>query len=493
MSSGLFRIGCLLLAFTLAGCGDGGGGDDGPPGPRLVLDTTNIVVTAGQESVGPSRSITLTVTNMPAAGVYVGYGHSVNGVANVSFIPNATNAVLQVDFRPGISLPAGVYNDTIEVSVCLDDLCRTHIAGSPQTVRTSYTVTHSAPPEPGVAPLVVASRATLAHDVVDAEYSAALDAVVMVSTWPLNALYVYDMASRAERQLPLNKPPVAVSISPDGLTAAVGHDALVTHVVLTTVGQASPTVRLLSLSSNTSDVVLDGRGTVHVFPATDQWVKVHSIVVATNVETLGNTFPWPYAGNRARLHPSGDTIYAANNGLSPDDIENYHVETGTVSLIGDSRYHGDYAMCGNLWISDDGARITTACGATFEASTVPANDMLYAGSVPLSTGTLYGAYRIQSASTRSASRELALIEQPWYECQDFSQMASACHSHLNLYDSQFLTLGAKFSFPPVVVGLSSYAQRGLFVFHQASGSKLLISRLHAVPDRSAEYLLSVVR
>jgi len=215
--------------------------------------------------------------------------------------------------------------------------------------------------------------------------------------------------------------------------------------------------------------------------------------VATNVETLANTFPWPYAGNHARLHPSGDTIYAANNGLSPDDIENYHVETGTVSLIGDSRYHGDYAMCGNLWISDDGARIYTACGATFGASTVPANDMLYAGSLPLSIGTLAAGYRIQSASTRSAARELALIEQPLLECQDFTQMASACYSHLNLYDSQFLTLGAKYAFPPVAIGSTTYAQRGLFVFHQAGGSKVLISRLNAVPDRSAEYLLSVMR
>ena len=201
-------------------------------------------------------------------------------------------------------------------------------------------------------------------------------------------------------------------------------------------------------------------------------------------------FPWPYAGNRARLHPSGDTLYAANNGLSPDDIENYHVETGTVSLFGDSRYHGDYAMCGNLWISDDGARIYTTCGATFGASAVPANDMLYAGTLPLST-SMYCGYRIRSASALASTKEVALIEQPWYECQGYSGMLSSCYSHLNLYDSDFLTQTARYAFPPVLVAGASYRQLGLFVFHQSSGSKILISRLDGITNPNAEYYLSV--
>ena len=605
MNAGWVRLGFLMLAALVAGCGGGGGAGPGS-GVRVSLDTTTLTESSAPVEVGSSRYITLTVTSLPKDGLYVGHEHSSNGLANVSFYQTGeTTAVLQLDFRPGASLVDGTYRDTIDVSVCLDTACKTHVAGSPQTVRTTYTVSstssaridattldvsaradssvaptgsvtittagpspasalHVVPmldtstglasvaavpvsdtqsridafflppnfrapglytdtvtikvcydtactrqvagspftltthytvdsnvlPEPGVTPLLVTSRQALAHNVVDAEFSKALNAVVMVSSLPRHALYVYDLATGTEKQLNLNKLPVAVSISPDGNLAAVGHDALVTHVDLRTVGQASPTVRLLNLSSNTSDLVLDGRGTVHVFPATDQWVKVHSIVVATNVETLANTFPWPYAGNRARLHPSGDTIYAANNGLSPDNIENYHVETGTVSLIGDSRYHGDYAMCGNLWISDDGARIYTACGATFAASTVPANDMLYAGTLPLSTSTYYG-YRIQSASALAATKEVALIEQPWYECQAFAGMLSSCYSHLNLYDSDFLTQTARYSFPPVVVAGASYRQLGLFVFHQSSGGRVLISRLDGITNPTAEYYLSV--
>lgn len=495
MIASRFRVGSLLLllllVWVLTGCGGGGGdgGGDGSGAPRLVLDTTNIVVTSGPESVGPSRQITLSVANLPPAGVYVYFPHTANGVAHVSFTPYATNAVLQVDFRPGLSLTASTYNDTIEVSVCLEDPCKTHIAGSPQTVRTSYTVTGATvPPEPGIPPLAVSSRAALAHNVIDAEYSKALNAVVMVSSSPSNALYLYSMASGTEKRLALNKLPVAVSISPNGAFAAVGHDALVTHVDLASVGGSSPTTKLLNLSSDVFDLVLDGHGTVHVFPATDQWVSVHSIAVATNTETLQYG---PRAGSHARLHPSGNNIYAANNGLSPDDIENYEVTGTTVTRLGDSPYHGDYPMCGNLWFDEDGAKIYTACGRTFRASSVRDQDMLYAGAMALSVSQFYG-YRILSLSAKTSTHEVALIEQPWYECQDVAQAPGACVSHLSLYDSEFLNLTARYSIPPVAVGAATYAQRGLFVFHQNGGGKLLISRLVGIADPSAEYQLSVV-
>jgi len=602
MSSSLFRIGGLLLALVLVGCGGGGDGPD--TAPRVSIDTTDITASSAPVDQGPTRYVTLTIANLPKSGAYVGQNHSSNGLANVSFYQtSATTALLQLDFRPGASLVEGSYRDTIDVVVCLDDTCKAAMAGSPMRVRTTYTVsatssatidstrvdvtalagsttaptgsvlittagpspasalrvvaaadtttglaslqavpvsdtqvridatfapptsrvagaytdtatlkvcydtactrqvtgspftltTHytvdgSVTPEPGVTPLTVSSRAALAHDVIDAEYSKALNAVVMVSSSPSNALYVYSMASGTEKRLALNKLPVAVSISPDGAFAAVGHDALVTHVDLASVGGSSPVTKLLNLSSDVFDLALDGHGTVHVFPATDQWVSVHSIAVATNTETLQYG---PRAGSHARLHPSGNNIYAANNGLSPDDIENYQIVGSTVTRLGDSPYHGDYPMCGNLWFDEDGAKIYTACGRSFRAATARDQDMVYAGTMALSVSPFYG-YRILSLSAQTSTREIALIEQPWYECQDYAQMPNACVSHLSLYDSDFLNLTARYSIPPVAVGASSHSQRGLFVFHKNGGGKVLISRLVGIADTNAAYLLSVL-
>ena len=107
--------------------------------------------------------------------------------------------------------------------------------GSPFSVSSTFTV--GTVPEPGVTPLDVASRVALPHDVIDAEFSKTLNRIVMVGNYPANALYLYDPASGTEQQQALSAIPIAVSISPDGLTAAVGHDATITVVDLTMVGQ----------------------------------------------------------------------------------------------------------------------------------------------------------------------------------------------------------------------------------------------------------------
>lgn len=441
-----------------------------------VAPVASVMLTTGGAS--PASALHVEVTTAPGPTYFT-----------TATKPGADPTTVRLDFQftAPSTLPAGRFEQTATLRVCYDRACRREVTGSPQQVLVQYTVRQGAPIEPGVAPLVVSSRTALAHDVVDAEFSRALNAVVIVSSWPAPALQVVDAVSGQTRTLALNRLPVAVSVSPDGLSAAVGHDALVTHVDLATVGTATPSVRTLNLSAVTGDLVLDGRGHVFVFPRVDQWVSVHSIDVATNTETLRYG---PYAGTRARLHPSGTRLYAANNGLSPDDIENYDISTGVATRVADSPYHGDYPMCGDVWPSEDGQLLYTACGRAFRASALSTSDMVYAGALSLSPSTYYG-WRIISLSHRQASREIALIERPWYECTVMSGGAQ-CFSHLAIYESEFLNRQAVYSLPPVEVAEQAYPQQGLFVFHRADGVKVLISRLTGMPNPAAEYHLSLV-
>ena len=75
------------------------------------------------------------------------------------------------------------------------------------------------------------------------------------------------------------------------------------------------------------------------------------------------------------LHPSGDYIYGADQGIFPSDIEKYDIRSGNLIYLYDSPYHGDYAMGGNLWISEDGLRIFTALGNVFRSSVNQDTDM----------------------------------------------------------------------------------------------------------------------
>src|SRR5689334_1462199 len=94
-------------------------------------------------------------------------------------------------------------------------------------------------PYSAVGTLLIASCFTfaqtnpLAYRPVDAGFSASLDRIVLISANP-NALHIYDPVSQNDVKVSLAQPPLSLSISPDGLHAAVGHDALISYVNLTT-------------------------------------------------------------------------------------------------------------------------------------------------------------------------------------------------------------------------------------------------------------------
>ena len=478
-----------LLALALVACG----GDYRPvTGPTLSIDTTSVAQSAlTTDSVQTSR-VTLTVKNtVPDLIIFI--ERSNNGLENVEFEPAADGvAYLNLVFKAGSTLAVGTYTDTVQVRICRENPCVNQIGGSPQTINTTYTVrTPSIEPEPGMTPFAAVSRNALAHNVVDAEFSKALNAVVMVSNWPSNALYVYDAADGSEKKLSLNKLPTAVSVSPDGKTAAVGHDALISYVDLTTVGPAAAAVTELNVEANVGDLVLDGNGYVHVFPRTLFQLEVggvRTIEVATNIEKL---IPGAaYGGMQAKLHPAGNRLYAADAYISPDDIWNYDI-SGGLNTKGpdDSPYHGDYRMCANLWMKADGNTIYTACGNTFRSSVDSTLDMRYTGSIPLSPiSQKYGNYRIKSLSQSASAGEIALIEQPYDLYLGWAELA---YSHLALYEDRYMNRLQVFTIPPGVVNNCSHLQRGLFVFHRNDHAKVLITRLLGVSDPSKEYYLSI--
>lgn len=460
--------------------------------PRATIDNTTFSVSGslrGPTQVESTANVTISpATASTPVAVLSGYSRlvqqasldaAVNGVSTLHLIMRSPQSVGTV----------GTHQETVQVQICYDSSCALQLAGSPFALSVTYNIEDNAISEPGVPELPYLTRTPLSHDVVDAEYSKALDAIVMVSSSPTRSLHVYDVSNGTSRSLPLNRDPTSVSIAPDGLHAAVGHDALITYVDLTTVGQpAAPAPVLLNVSTDVLDIVLDGRGVIHALPAADQWETVHSVEVATNVESLGTGSL--YAGSKGRLHPSGDYLYLADNGLSPSDIEKFDIRTLPATSLYDSPYHGDYGMCGDLWFKEDGSIIYTRCGNTFRSSTTQSQDMLYNGRLELSTSQYYGML-IQSLSQSDATREIVLLEQDSYNCADFNSAQSNCYSHFNLYESDHLQRQAVYTLPPVDVGGRKYSQRGAFVFHSADGlHRYLISRLYGLPNNGQQFYIT---
>jgi len=489
------RLGmAVALPLLLVACGGGGGDSKSSASVSVKVSAANVTHTTTTASAADNEMLTATLSSAALNSVW--FSHTNTGQAISDVIVNwATDNILniRIEFKPGKSMPEGNYTDTVTVNLCEDEACLKPLAGSPLRVTASYVVNTHLVAESGIAPLVASTRTVLAHDVIDAEYSRSLNAVVMVSSWPQNALYVQDAMTGAEKQVLLSRLPTAVSLSPDGMKAAIGHDALVSHVDLSTVGVAGAAApKQLSVAANVGDLVLDGRGKVHVFaqPAIANSVDLIAIDVGSNAQTL---YSRVYSGARARLHPAGDKLYSASNGISPDDIEAFDITGPSVVGLGDSPYHGNYQMCGNLWFSEEGTSIYTACGAIFLASTMPGQDMSYRGTLAVSTGTS-GArtYRAVSLSHKTLANEVALIEQTWYECDARFNALAECRSHLNLYAADSLTRTAQYSIPLAKVANITYVQRGRFVFHRNDGRKLMISQLWGIQDRAAEFYMNLL-
>jgi hypothetical protein len=303
-----------------------------------------------------------------------------------------------------------------------------------------------------------AELSPLPFRVVDAEYSESLDRIVMVSASP-SQLHIYDGATRTETAtVDLPTTPSSVSVGPDGHYAAVGHNAWISYVNLST----AKLEKTLPISIDVLDVVLAGNGYAYGFPRRDQWARVAALNLQTGAEAP-HTGMSIYAGTLGKLHPGGKAIYGANNGLSPSDIEKYDISAGPVSYLYDSPYHGDYAMCGNLWMSKDGLRIFTRCGNVFRSSEVRDQDMRY-------NGALQGMHYLTWVAHSLSGQRVAAIDGG----SSYYQTGSAADTKVNFYDYDFLNYKGSVTLPRFQAPGNSYAAHGRFVFASADGSKFFV-------------------
>ncbi len=295
----------------------------------------------------------------------------------------------------------------------------------------------------------------LGYRPIDAEYNIHTDKIIMVSTNP-NQLQIYDPVTNENTAVDLPLVPTSVSVGPDGLFAAVGHDAWVSYVDLNN----ASLVKNIAVSTDVVDIILAGNNYIYAFPRTDQWETIRSLNINTEAETLstGNSIR---AGTLVKLHPSGNSIYGADNGLSPSDIEKYNIKNGPAEYLYDSPYHGDFSMCGDLWMSKEGARIFTRCGNVFRSSELQSEDMIYNGSFD-------GISLIRQLDHSVSSNEVTLIPDN-YSWNDTDE-----DTKIYKYDYDFLVYKEESTLPSFVLNGNAYPGHGRYVFYHSSGEQIFV-------------------
>jgi hypothetical protein len=409
----------IALAGGLVACGGGDADDDAPPGNRaplvnagadlgVVVDDPAMLAATATDRDDDPLTTTWTVMSAPDGSV----------------AQPADPSALATTFTPDV---VGTYTLLITAS-----------DGMADDTDTMTVVAR----ERGVAPLE--------HDVVDAEYSRTLGRIIMLSE--PRALYIHDPETGDEVEITLPLPGFAVSVSPDGTEAVVGHDGYMSWVQLETPYE----VVTYPMSTVAVDIVHGGNGWAYVIPLFDQAEEVRCIELATGMETLGSGLI--SAGSRARKHPTRTVMYLANRGVNPDDIELHDLSLGPSELLYDSPYHGDFDMCGDLWFTASGDRIFTACGNIFRSSPDRELDMTY-------NGSLSEAERVQFVDHNATAGLVAVVP-----ANDFD--TTNRDVEVQLYDDDFIGHQLTVPFPPMTVGTIDTTSHGRFVFWNASGTRL---------------------
>lgn len=152
--------GCFLAVAMLSGCGGGGGGGSGPaPRPPGSVGGTAISVSSNSlsttaDAAGSSLitgQVSLTVSNVPEDGVFIGVDFTTNAIVDV-LVEETTgdSGIIRVVFADPAVIGPGTYADTVTLIACMDQGCISPVRGAPITISVAYVVTGVQPARPEV-------------------------------------------------------------------------------------------------------------------------------------------------------------------------------------------------------------------------------------------------------------------------------------------------------------------------------------------------------
>ncbi len=483
------RAAAACVAAGLAACGGGGSGgtgtaagNDAPVAAAAPLKVTFLpqAIAANATPAAGSTSASTSVTVAGAtASMYVGIGSTLNGVAIATVSGDYLGALqINVTFKDAGALPDGTYADTLTFEVCEDSQCTRQAAGSPFSVPVALTVSGSRATSAPAA--LVAPTGFLSHDVVDAAMSRSLNAIVMASTQPANALLVFDLATGSERSIALDHAPIALALSPDGRRAAVSQGQVVSLVDLSA---AQPAPSELVLPYWVASMTLDDLGVAQAAVGGGS-TSLYTIDLESGIGLASSDDV--YTSMQLRTPASDDRVYTLDASYLPPHLDRWSIGAGFLSHAARSADADTWPTCAGFWLGDAGDRLYTACGNVFSADPDPSRDMLYQGQLALTAPADGYGNIVVWLDDSAAAGQVALLDAG--QC-GVNQGGDYCATLLRLFDDRDLHATAAYFTPPVHRDGQFRVPHGRFVFHAADGSLRVVGHLYGVDDATHAYYL----
>jgi hypothetical protein len=293
----------------------------------------------------------------------------------------------------------------------------------------------------------------LAYRVSDARYSRSLERLVIVSAQP-NVLHVLDPVTLAESTVTLPDVPGDLSVSPSGQFAAVGHDASVSWVNLST-----RTLTSVPTTYRVGSLALADTGRAYLIS-----LATFSYVHTLNLSTGADSVTGAASGETMELHPSGTRMYSA----SASDLARYNVNNQNNAAYAKSVFWETFPGCGDaLWFTEGGDRIIGRCGSVTPSTATLASDLMDGGALDPElyfTGLDHSAAAQEFVATRSVNPvQPSLFPNPEAERRKLTRYASATRLELN---TTVLPLFVRDG------GVST--AEGRFVFFNSAGTRVFV-------------------
>lgn len=318
----------------------------------------------------------------------------------------------------------------------------------------------------GFGPVTPGESNHLPYDIADAEYSPALDAIVLVTHDP-DQVVVLDTATLEPEFIEL--PPlagIAVSVAPNGLEAAVAQGSWLSIVDL----EALSLEAYIDTSTvDDGDVVMAGNGFAYLFPSDGTPVFLHEVEIATETDHGINDVGFQ-ANTIATLHPNGTAMYSVLAG-SPRDIEYYDISGGVVDTATDSPYHGDYDIEPGIWISKDGELIFTGAGTVFVAAPGTEDDMTYSGRIEDIYAEEYFETRFVALDHNPVNDRVYAVGKNRLSSDP---LPGPRETTLEVYDYESLTYLETLDIPPIETDYGTFPVYGRFVFVSYDGARVYV-------------------
>lgn len=297
----------------------------------------------------------------------------------------------------------------------------------------------------------------LSFSVVDAEYDLVNNRIVLVDS--SSKFHYYNPSTNADSTLTLNFAPLNVTVSPDGTKAAVGHDANATLINL----PGTTLAREVATAIKANDVAMNN---TYVYISSSNQGSVKSVTFADGTinNHTGISLNPPYLAHNS----TGNSLYLIDTAVSPVDIRKINTAANPPTYLYDSIYHGDYSMCGPIWLAKDSSKTFNSCLTAFTVSAVQASDIQYAGAFSSTT-----FLRIQHLNTDS-SQIFFIPTNLYFSNSTFSDGTKVSSEYIYRHGLTSLSFISKKTLPCYTSAGKSYKTEGKFVFVNSSSTEYYV-------------------